>query len=149
MAILIKQNLVMKDPWTKVAQISGGLMDYPNFSILPIHAFSEPIQYPLSINWLGAWFNADVDKALFQSHVLSLPVLNIVVEDYNDGRVFTLCRLLRARFNYAKELRISGNFLIEQMGIFKNCGVDSFALPDDADYDYALFILKNTPVPCL
>ena len=149
MAILIKQNLVMKDKWTKVANMSGGLMDYPNFSILPVQAFSDPLQNPLPINWLGAWFNADVYQSIFQGHVLSLPVLNIVVEDYNDGRVFTLCRLIRARFNYAKELRISGNFLIEQMGIFKNCGVDSFALPDDADYDYALFILKNTPVPCI
>tara|TARA_B100001063_G_C16598374_1_gene469342 strand:- start:410 stop:859 length:450 start_codon:yes stop_codon:yes gene_type:complete len=149
MAILIKQNLVMKDPWRKVDNLSGEPMDYPNFSILPIQAFSEPIQHPLPIKCLGAWFNAEVDQSQFQKHVLSLPVLNIVVDDYNDGRVFTLSRLIRARFNYAKELRISGNFLIEQMGIFKNCGVDSFSLPDDVDYDYALFILKNTPVPSI
>lgn len=146
MAILIKQNLVMRDPWKKENEFSGNIHAYPNFSILPIKAFAKPDQHPLSITWLGAWFDANVDVELFQKQSLSLPLLNIVVDDFNDGRVFSLAKLIRTRFKYGRELRLTGNFLIEQMAMFKACGVDSFSLPDDSDYDYALYILKHTPL---
>jgi uncharacterized protein (DUF934 family) len=146
MAILIKQNLVIEDPWTQQKDFTGSIHTYPNFSILPLKAFAESDQYPLAISYLGAWFDADVDYGLFQKQSLSLPVLNITVEDFHDGRVFTLAKLIRTRFKYLRELRLSGNFLIEQMAMFRACGVDSFSLPDDSDYDYALYILRNTPL---
>ena len=156
MAILINQNVVMKDLWNKVNEFSGNVHAYPNFSILPLKAFSEPDhisesdQPAKNTECLGAWFNAeigsDLDSELFQKTSLSLPLLNIDVEDFNDGRAFTLAKLIRTRFNYTGELRLSGNFLVEQIAMFKACGVDAFLLPDDSDVDYALYILSNTPL---
>jgi len=77
--------------------------------------------------------------------IFSLPVLNVEIEDFNDGRVFTFIRLLKTRYQYKGEIRVSGQYLIDQMAMLKACGVDSFILPDDSDYEHALFILSNTP----
>jgi len=76
---------------------------------------------------------------------LSLPLLNIEIEDYNDGRVFTFISLLKTRYQYKGEIRVSGQYLIDQMAMLKACGVDSFSLPEGSDYEHALYILGNTP----
>jgi|GEM_PF-6069918 len=77
--------------------------------------------------------------------LLSLPLLNIQIEDFNDGRVFSFIRLLRTRYQYKGELRVSGQYLMDQIAMLKACGVDSFVFSEGSDYEHALFILSNTP----
>jgi len=108
----------------------------------------EVIAGPLN-NQVDVRFNVELQPenmtADLMQQLLSLPLLNIEIEDFNDGRVFSFIHLLRTRYQYKGELRVSGRYLIDQMAMLKACGVDSFSLPEGSDYEHALFILSNTP----
>jgi len=143
--MLIKQNLVIEDPWITIDVVDRPVSNYPWFSLLPLLALSSNDQQPLPQTWLGAWFEPQVNLDVFSSQILSLPVLCIHVSDFHDGRAFSLAILLKRQIEYRGELRIAGNFLIDQMAILRDCGVDSFSLPDGSDVEHALFILNNTP----
>ena len=77
--------------------------------------------------------------------LLALPVVAIEIDDYHDGRIFTFIRNLKTHHQYKGEIRLLGNYLIDQMSLFKVCGVDAFVLSDSSDSDHALFILNTTP----
>jgi len=105
---------------------------------------SEPVMTKVDVMFTAELQHEDITHD-FMQQLLSLPLLNIELVDFNDGRVFSFIRLLRTRYQYKGELRVSGQYLIDQMAMLKACGVDSFSLPDGSDYEHALFILNNTP----
>ena len=92
-----------------------------------------------------AEFNLDPMNDEFEPSFLQRSLFIIEIENFNDGRVFTFLRLLRTRYQYQGELRIKGEYLIDQMAMLMACGADSFLLPEGSDYEHALFILSNTP----
>lgn len=59
----------------------------------------------------------------------------IVVEmgPFADGRVFSTVRLLRDQYGFAGEIRVSGDFLRDQMSYLARVGVNSFEFADDCD----------------
>jgi len=142
---LIKQSLVLEDPWTKIEENHDNNTHYPWFSLVPLETLVLRDQWPLPQAWIGAWFESNVNPDLFSKNILDLPVLSIEVADYQDGRCFSLAKILKTKLNFQGDLRISGNFLLDQIAMLKACGVDSFLLPDGSDHEHALFILKNSP----
>ena len=145
MNLLIKQGLVLEDPWVKVNTVESPLTDYPWFSLLPLTTLIEHQTWPLPQTWLGAWFETETPASLFTKQILDLPLLSINVQDYSDGRFFSLATTLKRTLHYQGELRIAGNFLLDQMAMLAGCGVDSFSLPAGSDYEHALYILNNSP----
>jgi uncharacterized protein (DUF934 family) len=145
MTMLLKQGLLIKDPWLYLDQPLDDYRDYPWFSIVPLEGLRDKSQWPLAQTWIGAWFGVGTERHQFTEPLLNLPLLNIKVENFADGRVFSLAKELRANLRYEGELRISGNFMLDQMAHLKNCGVSSFSLPDDSDFEYAQFILQHSP----
>jgi uncharacterized protein (DUF934 family) len=57
---------------------------------------------------------------------------------FNDGRGFSIGRLLRERYGFRGELRAIGDVLRDQLFFLARCGFDAFALRDDQDVDEAL-----------
>ena len=51
---------------------------------------------------------------------------------FTDGRAYSYARLLRARFDFAGEIRAIGAVLRDQLLYMRRCGFDSFVIPDDA-----------------
>jgi len=164
MAVLIKQGKVIPDLWYKVETIETAIDLSMNYSILPLSVLLQRSESSSSLEsftdkWifeelldkklLGVWFTADLQPENLSQDVmqkfLSIPLLNIEIEDFNDGRVFSFIRLLRTRYQYKGELRVSGQYLMDQIAMLKACGVDSFVFSEGSDYEHALFILSNTP----
>jgi len=145
MNLLIKQGLVLEDPWVKINKAESPLTDYPWFSLLPLTTLIEHQKWPLPQAWIGAWFETGTPASLFTQHILDLPLLSIDVQDYTDGRFFSLATTLKRTLCYQGELRIAGNFLLDQMAMLTDCGADSFSLPEGSDYEHALYILNNSP----
>ncbi len=144
-SVLIKQGQILNDPWIRISAPLNDYREYPWFSIVPLEGLSDESQWPLVQTWIGVRFGVDVDVQRLTPQVLDLPLLNIEVETFTDGRVFSLARQLKTAMSFRGELRVSGHFLIDQMAQLRACGVDSFSLPADADLEHALFILKSTP----
>lgn len=57
---------------------------------------------------------------------------------FSDGRCFSHARVLRERYGYRGELRAVGDVLRDQLYFMQRCGIDSFALRSDKDFDDAL-----------
>lgn len=142
MGMLVEHDV---DPWIRVEDPLENYLDYPWFSLVPLTALQQVKQWPLPQAWIGAWFHVDIDLSLLTRPVLDLPLLNIDMTDFTDGRVFTLAKHLKTRLGYGGQLRVSGKFLLDQMAMLRDCGIDSFSLPKDSDHEHARFILKHTP----
>jgi uncharacterized protein (DUF934 family) len=96
---------------------------------------------------LTRWQNTD-KEALQQSKPLGLRLeSDVILEDINidfndfelielyipvftDGRAFTHARLLRSRFGFTGDIRVSGDFMRDQVFYLSRVGVSSFNLKD-------------------
>ncbi len=63
------------------------------------------------------------DLKHFQLIELHIPV-------FADGRAFTHARLLRSRFGFTGDIRVSGDFMLDQVFYLHRVGVSSFVLND-------------------
>lgn len=55
-------------------------------------------------------------------------IIAIEFEKFNDGRGFSLARLLRERYDYAGEIRAIGKLLRDQLYYMQRCGFNAFEL---------------------
>jgi len=63
----------------------------------------------------------------------SLTRLELQVERFSDGRVFSQARLLKTRYRFTGMISVGGPLLPDQAGHLFRCGVDAIVVPDDAD----------------
>ena len=145
MATLIKNNRVTDDPWVKIEDHAQRPETASSFSILPLNIFSNISEWPIKHKRLGAWFKTGIELSALTQEILSLPLLCIDVEDFNDGKIFSLATMIKQNLNYQGELRVTGNMLFDQLPYMSQCGIDSFSLAGQSDWEYALFILKQAP----
>ncbi len=77
-----------------------------------------------------------------------LPRLDLVAVRFEgpaDGRPFTAGRLLR-RLGFAGQLRATGPFTVDQIGLLRRCGYDAFELAAHHDPDTAAAALRRFTV---
>lgn len=78
-----------------------------------------------------------------------LPRLALIALDFpnlNDGRAFSVARLLRERYGYRGELRAVGQVLRDQLFQMARCGFESFELRDSGDPDDVLAAFSELTV---
>lgn len=90
----------------------------------------------------GVILPADCEYQLHLEALLRRPVLAIFFEKFNDGRGYSLARLLREA-GFTGELRAVGDILIDQLFYLQRCGYDAFALRDDQKQADALAALES------
>jgi uncharacterized protein (DUF934 family) len=56
----------------------------------------------------------------------SLQLVSIAFPTFMDGRGYSLARILRERYDYAGEIRATGNVLRDQASLMVRCGFDAF-----------------------
>ncbi len=79
-----------------------------------------------------------------------LALVELHIPYFKDGRVFSWARLLRTRLGFAGEIRVTGHFLLDQIGFLQRVGVDSFLLPkrlSAADARRAVAVISNVYQP--
>ena len=54
------------------------------------------------------------------------PVIAVTIPKYADGRASSIARLLRERDNYQGEIRVMGDYIIDQMPFMRRVGIDAF-----------------------
>jgi uncharacterized protein (DUF934 family) len=70
-----------------------------------------------------------------ESLVGDLPRLSLIAlsfPKFQDGRNFSLARMLRERYGFEGELRAVGEVLLDQMQAMTRCGIDAFEIADPA-----------------
>ncbi len=64
------------------------------------------------------------------STLLAAERIVIEIDNFADGRVFGLARLLRDRLGFGGDLEVSGDFLPDQISFLQRCGVNAFSGED-------------------
>jgi len=58
------------------------------------------------------------------------PVVAVTIPKYADGRASSIARLLRERDSYEGEIRVIGDYVIDQMPFMMRVGIDAFETED-------------------
>lgn len=124
---LIKDKQVIQDSWTFIADDAPLNAD---FNIISQSRWDKEKAKLISRKGaLGLRLEPDAvvdDLNYFQLIELHIPV-------FTDGRVFTQARLLRSRFGFTGDIRVSGDFMRDQVFYLSRVGVSSFELNDQED----------------
>ncbi|MGD9943786.1 MAG: DUF934 domain-containing protein [Burkholderiaceae bacterium] len=137
---LIDRNGLRADRWIR---FEGDAQDIPmgGSALLPLDPWRE-----YRNNWLthageiGLLLGPGDDPADIAAD-LALPQVKLVAvlfPVFNDGRGYSIARLLRERYGWQGELRAVGDILRDQLFYLSRCGFDTFALRDDQDVGEAL-----------
>jgi len=86
----------------------------------------------------GVWIDSNEGPEGLADDIARLPLIAVNFPKFNDGRGFSIGRLLRERYAYKGELRAIGDVLRDQLLFLDRCGFDAFALRDDQDVEAAL-----------
>jgi uncharacterized protein (DUF934 family) len=140
MAKLIQGRKLATDSW-QLLNVGVALAEVPA---------SGDVIVPLAL-WLEAratlaarpgrtavWFDAHERPETLGEDARELPLIAVNFPKFNDGRGFSIGRLLRERYGFRGQLRAIGDVLRDQLLFLRRCGFDAFALRDDQDADDAL-----------
>jgi len=58
------------------------------------------------------------------------PVIALTVPKFADGRASSIARLLRDRDGYQGEIRVIGDYILDQMPYMRRVGIDAFQVDD-------------------
>jgi uncharacterized protein (DUF934 family) len=144
---VIKNDRVIDDAW-KVLTLAEN--ETPERVRLP----AGPLLVPASVwqarrrelvtreyehGWpLGVWLAANEAPETVADDLDDFTVVAVHIPKFNDGRGYSIARLLRERYGYRGELRAIGDVLRDQLFYLARCGFDAFALRADQDPAEAL-----------
>jgi len=101
----------------------------------PEHAFASAVAVPLA-DWhakgdtrLPLLLTVSDSAEALPTDLSRIPLIVFESADFNDGRLFSIGRALR-QAGFSGELRVSGDFLPDQLQYLSRCGFDSFEVPD-------------------
>ena len=86
----------------------------------------------------GVVVQASDDPAVLAADLKRISLIAIQFARFNDGRGYSIARLLRQRYGYRGELRAIGDVLRDQLFYLKRVGFDAFELRADQDVAAAL-----------
>lgn len=75
-----------------------------------------------------------------------VPLIELNLSMFGDGRSFSQAWLLRNRFNYRGEIRAVGNYLVDQIFYLHRTGVDAFQLDESKNPETAMAALNDFSV---
>ena len=76
---------------------------------------------------IGVRLLASHDLIALREDLHNLPLIELYVADFADGRTFSQAYLLRHRYHYSGEIRVTGSFVPDQAAYLARVGVDSFS----------------------
>jgi len=125
---LIKDKHVTQDSWAFIADDVALNVDYNIVSQARWSKEREELVKHGGQLGLRLESNAVVEEIVEDLSHFQLIELHIPV--FTDGRGFTHARVLRSRFGFDGDIRVSGDFMRDQVFYLNRVGVSSFELND-------------------
>jgi uncharacterized protein (DUF934 family) len=80
---------------------------------------------------IGVVLANDEDVALLEPDLARLAVVVLQFPTWTDGRAYTQARLLRTRLHFTREIRASGEVLVDMLPMLERTGFDAVQLRAD------------------
>ena len=142
MATLIKNRRLVADSWQRLKRAADGALpelpargDYIVPLALWLARRDELLQRP---GKLGVWLDSHEEPEAIAADVGRFDAIVVNFPKYQDGRGFSIARLLRERYGYKGELRAVGHITRDHLYYMQGCGFDAFELREGEDAAEAL-----------
>ena len=147
---IIKDQQITEDSWSYLNDISPELAPEE----LPAGDIIVPYAYWLEHKTvlisrdaeLGLAIDGFVETETLVDDLSYFSLIALVFPAFADGRSYSHARLLRDRYEFQGELRAVGDVLRDQLFYMHRCGIDSYALREDKDFEDALAAFKEFSV---
>lgn len=77
---------------------------------------------------VGVLLSPADDVSRLEPFLPALELIAVTFPAFNDGRAYSQASLLRSRYGFDREIRATGDVLIDQVPLMLRCGIDSFAV---------------------
>lgn len=95
----------------------------------------------------GVMLQPDANPELLDEWLTEIPVVAINVENFSDGRVYSLAFELRQFYRYAGEIRAIGA-IYDNLSMMEQCGFDAFVLREGLSAEEAIGYFNEIEVDC-
>ena len=142
MATLIKDRRITAERWRRLDRGADGTLpalpgdgDY----LLPLGLWLERRAELLGRPGKPAvWLDSHEEPEAIAADVGRFEVIAVNFPKFQDGRGFSIARLLRERYGYRGELRAIGHITRDHLYYMEGCGFDAFELREGEDAGEAL-----------
>jgi uncharacterized protein (DUF934 family) len=142
MTTIIKHRQIVSDNWQLLRRAADGdALSVPSTGdvIVPLAIWLEQREVLLYRGGrLGVWLDSHEEPAAIAGDLDLFALVAVNFPSFDDGRGYSIARLLRERYGYVGELRAIGEVVRDHLFFMAGCGFDSFALRDDQDPQEAL-----------
>ena len=142
MATLIKDRRIVTDSWKRLERrADGALPALPEAGelIVPLALWLERrAELQQHTRPLGVWLDSHEEPETIAADVGRFAVIAVNFPKYQDGRGFSIARLLRERYGYKGELRAFGHLTRDHLYYMEGCGFNAFELREGESLDEAL-----------
>lgn len=112
------------------------------YPLVPLEQFLEQHhEWAESDSPVGVWLSEEDMPEALEPHLGRLGVIALHLPKFADGRAFSKARLLRQRYGYQGEIRITGDILPDQIAYYARCGANAFACRTEEEAETALALL--------
>ena len=132
---LIKDKQVTQDNWVYIFDETPLNADY---IIVPLVRWQQERNQLSKVKHLGLRLESDVAIEDIVDDLSHFQLVELFIPVFTDGRAFTHARLLRSRYGFTGDIRVSGDFMRDQVFYLNRVGVSSFELNDQDNAQQAI-----------
>ncbi len=137
---LIKNKALTQDEWAFVADDAPLNADY---NIVSLDRWNQERDSLIKQNNLGLRLESDVIIEDIIEDLSHFSLIELFIPVFTDGRAFTHSRLLRSRYNFSGDIRVNGDFMLDQIIYLNRVGISSFVLNDQDSAEKAIAVMDD------
>ncbi|MBL4801663.1 MAG: DUF934 domain-containing protein [Emcibacter sp.] len=129
---IIKDKAIIEDSWVHYSG-QGALPDGDIIVSLSVWQDTD-----LTGRRVGLQLEPSDSVKEIRSELDKFELIAINFPTFNDGRGYSMAKLLRDRFGYTKELRAVGDVMRDQIFYMQRCGFDAYEVKEGRDINDAV-----------
>ena len=134
---IIKDQQLIDNIWT-FADDESAITDLDNVTVSLARWLEQHQQLLNRTGKTGVRLVPGNDVKALSETLADLDLIELDFPVFVDGRLFSVARLLRSRYNYQGEIRAVGRYLADQVFYLHRVGVNGFQFNDEKQLQLAL-----------
>jgi uncharacterized protein (DUF934 family) len=137
---LIKNKQLTQDNWKF---IPDGASLKADFNIISLSRWKQEQNYLINYTNLGLRLKSDVIIEDIVKDLTHFSLIELLIPIFTDGRAYTHARLLRSRYDFTGDIRINGDFMLDQIFYLNRAGISSYILDDVDSAKKAITVMSD------
>ncbi len=129
---IIKDKTIVEDNWTYYS--GEGALPEGNI-IVSLNVWQET---DLGGRTVGVRLEPDQSPNDIRDDLDRIDLIAINFPSFNDGRGYSIAKILRDRFGYTKEIRAVGDVMRDQLFYLQRCGFNAYEIKEGKDINDAV-----------